>query len=166
MAAALLPQCTQNYLSKLSQKADTKGPYPCVILNKIRPDSFDRCLVFIMTQGYGPFVLFEEGEEDGDDQEDEGDKVVPVQGLGLEAEGQDEREHYQRDALLNHLKLNQIERAAGNIGSDAVGRNHNAILKESQSPRGQNNKNKRPVCTDFHLLEFKVSIPRECHQDI
>ena len=87
-----------------------------------------------MTQGYGPFVSFQEGEEYGYDEEYEGDKVVPVKGLSLEAECQDERENDERNALLDDLELNQIERAAGDIGTYAVSRNHNAILKESQSP--------------------------------
>ena len=119
-----------------------------------------------MTQGYGPFVSFQEGEEYGYDEEYEGDKVVPVQGLCFEAERQDKREHNQRNALLNNLKLNQVERTAVDIGPYPVSRNHYAILKKSQPPRGQNNKDQRPISTDFHLLKLEVSIPSECHQDV
>ena len=89
-----------------------------------------------------------------------------MEGLGFEAEGQDEREDYKRNALLDNLKLNQIERTAGDIGPDAVGGNHDAILKERHAPRRQDNHEQGPVGTDLHLLELEVTIPRECHQNV
>ena len=92
--------------------------------------------------------------------------MVPVQRLRLEAESQDKREYYQRDALLDYLELDQIERAAVDIGPYAVSRDHKAILKQSKAPGCQYNKDKRPVSADLHLLKFKVSVPGKSHKDI
>ena len=86
--------------------------------------------------------------------------------LGLEAEGQDEREDDERDALLYDLELNQVERTSGDIGPYSVGRDHDAILKESHAPRCQDDHEQGPIGTDFHLLELEISIPRKCHQNV
>ena len=92
--------------------------------------------------------------------------MVPVKGLGLEAEGQDERKDDERYTLLDDLELNQIEGTAVDIGPYAVGGNHDAILKESQAPGCQDDQYQRPVRTYFHLLKLEVAVPRECHQNI
>ena len=92
--------------------------------------------------------------------------MVPVQRLGLEAESQNKREYDERYALLDDLELDQVEGAAVDIGPQSVGGNHKAVLKQSQTPGCQYNKDKRPVCTDLHLLKLKVSVPRKSHKDI
>ena len=60
--------------------------------------------------------------------------MIPMEALGFKAESQNKREYDERYALLDNLKLNQVERAAVDIGPDAVGRNHDAVLKERQTP--------------------------------
>ena len=48
--------------------------------------------------------------------------MVPVKFLMLEDEIGDQSKHHQRDALLDHLQLHKIERAAIIHKADAVGR--------------------------------------------
>ena len=60
--------------------------------------------------------------------------MIPMEALGFEAESQNKREHNQRDALLDDLELDQVERPAVDIGPYAVGRDHKAVLKKSQTP--------------------------------
>ena len=92
--------------------------------------------------------------------------MVPVKGLCLEAERQDKRKDYERYALLDDLELYQVERAAVDIGPQAVGGNHEAVLKQSQAPRCQYNKDKRPVGAYLHLLKLKVSVPCKSHENV
>ena len=47
--------------------------------------------------------LFQEGEEDGEDDAEEGDDVVPMDGLSLEDEGDDDGEDREGDDLLDDL---------------------------------------------------------------
>lgn len=78
--------------------------------------------------------LLEEGEEDGQDQADEGGEVVPVQGFALEEEGDDQGEYGERDGLLDHFELHEVERAAVSGVADAVGRDGEAVLEECYAP--------------------------------
>ena len=78
--------------------------------------------------------LLQEGEEDGQDQADEGGEVVPVQGFTLEDEGDDKREDCQRDGLLDHFQLHEVEGAAVSGVADAVGRDGEAVLEEGNAP--------------------------------
>ena len=56
--------------------------------------------------------LFHKHQIDSADDEQEGQDVVPVQTLSLEHDVGNDAEHGQRDALLNNLELNKVERSA------------------------------------------------------
>jgi len=60
--------------------------------------------------------------------------MVPVQLLVLEEEVGNYGKHYQRDALLNNLELNQIERTAVVDKTDTVGRYLAAVLEKGYYP--------------------------------
>ena len=60
----------------------------------------------------GGVALFQEGEEDGEDEAEEGGDVVPVDGFALEDEGDDDGKDQQGDDFLDHFELDQGEGAA------------------------------------------------------
>ena len=64
--------------------------------------------------------------------------MVPVKFLMLEDEIGDQGKHHQRDALLDHLQLHEIERAAIIHKANAVGRHLTAILEEGHKHIAQN----------------------------
>ncbi len=92
--------------------------------------------------------------------------MVPVQRLGFETEGQDKREYYKRNALLDDLELDQVKGATVDIGSYAVSRNHDAVLKERHAPGSQDDYYKRPVRAYLHFLKLKVTVPCKRHKNI
>ncbi len=61
--------------------------------------------------------------------------MVPLDGLALEEEGDDDGENGQGDHFLNHLELNQAEGTAVALETDAVRGNGEAVLKEGEAPR-------------------------------
>ena len=66
-------------------------------------------------------MLFQEGEEDGEDEAGKSDEVVPVDGLPFEDEEDDNREDREGNDLLDDLELDEIERTAVLGVADAVG---------------------------------------------
>ena len=80
-------------------------------------------------------MLFQEGEEDCEDEAGESDEVVPVDGLSLEDEEDDNGEDREGDDFLDDLELDEIERAAVLGVADAVGGDGQAVLEESYAPR-------------------------------
>ena len=79
-------------------------------------------------------MLFQEGEEDCEDEAGESDEVVPVDGLSLEDEEDDNGEDREGDDFLDDLELDEIERAAVLGVADAVGGDGQAVLEESYAP--------------------------------
>ena len=76
-----------------------------------------------------------EGKKDRKHNEDEGNEVVPSEGLGLEHGDHDDGEHGERDGFLDDFQLDEIERAAVDGRADAVGWNHKRIFEQGDAPR-------------------------------
>ena len=114
----------------------------------------------------GRDVLFHEHEYDGKDYEKETDCVIPLKPLAVEHERDDEGKDNERRNFLNHLQLEERERAAVDVGADTIGGHQEAVLNESHSPRSDNYEEKGPACRHVHLLEFQVSIPCKGHKTI
>ena len=110
--------------------------------------------------------LFQEGEEDGEDDAEEGDDVVPVDGLSLEDEGDDDGEDGQGDDLLDDLELDEVEGTAVLGITYAVGRDREAVLEEGDAPGEQDDQYERPARGDFHFAEFQMPVPGERHEDV
>ena len=55
--------------------------------------------------------------------------MVPMELIVLEDEVGNDREYHQRDTLLNHLELDEVERTAIIDKTDAVGGNLTAVLR-------------------------------------
>ena len=111
-------------------------------------------------------MLFQEGEEDGEDEAGEGDEVVPVDGLPLEDEEDDDGEYRQGDDLLDDLKLDKVERSSVLGVADAVGRDCEAVLEEGYAPGEQDDHDKRPARRYLHFTQFEMPVPCECHEDV
>ena len=78
--------------------------------------------------------------------------MVPMQMGTLEHDVGNDTKDCQRDALLNHLQLNEVEGTAVLYEANAVGRHLTAVLKEGDAPRESNHPDKRPVVADPRLL--------------
>lgn len=57
-----------------------------------------------------------------------------MDGLPLENKGGDNGEHGERNHLLDDFQLHQVEGAATFDEADAVGWNHEAVFKQSNTP--------------------------------
>ena len=96
-----------------------------------------------------------ESEEDGPDEEESRDGVIPAQVLA-EVERYKDAEHDECDDFLNHLELNGAEVT----GTDAVGGNLEAVFEEGDYPAYEN---------DFpqgFATKPEVSVPGKRHEDV
>ena len=92
--------------------------------------------------------------------------MVPLDRLPLEKEGDDDRKDGQGNDLLDDLELHQVERTAVPLEADAVRRDGEAVLEESNPPREQDDENEGPVRGNLHFLELEMTVPRERHEDV
>ena len=65
-------------------------------------------------------TLLQKSEENGQNQQAESHKVIPVEGLSLEQEVGDDGKYRQRNDFLNDLELQEVERAAVNACEHAL----------------------------------------------
>ena len=79
-------------------------------------------------------LLFE-GKKHGEDDEEEGKDMVPTESFGLENRDDDDGEHGQWNGFLYDFQLDKVEWATVLHGTDAVGRNHERILEQRDTPR-------------------------------
>lgn len=92
--------------------------------------------------------------------------MVPVQVLSLKHDVGNHGEHSKTYAFLHHLELNKRKRTTVAGKSHAVCRNLTAIFEESDCPGECDDTQKRPVVAYPCLLQFKMSVPGNCHKDI
>ena len=78
--------------------------------------------------------LFHEYQVDGTDDEEEGQYMVPMNVLSLKENVGNNSEDTERDAFLNHLELNEVERSAVADEAQPVGRHLAAVLQEGNAP--------------------------------
>ena len=91
--------------------------------------------------------------------------MVPVQMGALKHDVGNDTEDGQRDALLNHLQLDEVERAAVLNEPQPVGGYLTAVFEEGNHPRKGDDTYQRPVVRDAILLKFQMPIPSERHED-
>ena len=111
--------------------------------------------------------LFEgEDEIDGGDEEEARHEMIPPQ-RHVKRQCGEKDENDQRNHLLNDLQLHQGERSAVALETYTVGGDLQAVLEESDSPREENNENKRcGVGEEPHVLELQMAVPRKRHKHI
>lgn len=107
-----------------------------------------------------------EDEDDGCHQAEESGDVVPVELLSREEEHRHDGEDGQCDDLLDYLELKKGKGTAVLGVADLVGRNHEAILYQSNPPRDENDNIKWPVLRNTGSLQLQMTIPRDGHEDV
>lgn len=111
-------------------------------------------------------MLFQEGEEDSEDEAGESDEVVPVDGLPLEYEQDDDGENSEGNDFLDDLELDKIERTAVLAVADTVGGDGQTVLEKSYAPREKDDQDERPSGRNLHFTQFEMPIPCERHEDV
>ena len=92
--------------------------------------------------------------------------MVPVKGLALETEGDDDGEDRQGNDLLNDLELHKVEGTSVDGRTDAVCGDLKAVFKKGNAPGKENDEDERPAVRDVHFLELEVAVPGEGHADV
>lgn len=100
------------------------------------------------------------------DEADESRQMVPMQTLSLEKNIGDEGEDDERYAFLYHFELYQGEGTTIVDETYAVGWHLATVLKESYRPTKNNDSYQRPIAANASLLEFQVTIPCQCHENV
>lgn len=90
-------------------------------------------------------MLFHEDEVDGDDEEYEGENVIPTNGRAVKRHKGEDSEDGKRDGLLHDLELDERERPSVSFEAHAVGGNLEGIFKQSYPPGQEDHEVKRPV---------------------
>ena len=109
-------------------------------------------------------LFFQEGEEDGEDDEDERYNMVPSDTFALEHRCHDDGEDGEGDGFLDDFELHEREGAAGNLRTEAVGRYHETVFEQRHTPRECDDGDERPVGDEFHLLQLEIAIPCKGHE--
>ena len=92
--------------------------------------------------------------------------MVPLECLGAEHGDGHGGEHREGNGLLDNLQLHQAVGTAVDTAPDVVGGNHEEVLDEGDAPRGENDKNQRPVGADMHFLQLQVAVPGKGHEEV
>ena len=92
--------------------------------------------------------------------------MVPLDGLPLEQEGDDNGEDGEGNHLLNYLELHQVEGPAVALEAQAVGRNGKAVLEKGDAPGKEDDEDERPAGGNFHFLQFEMAVPGERHEHV
>ena len=107
--------------------------------------------------------LFFEDEVDGQNKAGEAHKVVPFKTL-VHEDNHKEGEHRERDNLLDNLQLPDREWATILCTSQAVCRDHKAVLKERYKPTDGDNCNHANALKA--RLKHHLTIPGKCHKEV
>lgn len=110
--------------------------------------------------------LFFEDKKNSQDQAGKACQVVPLESFGFEKQEGKDGEDGQRDDFLNDFKLHQGKRPAVQFIADAVGRHHQAVFKESNSPTDEDDGKQPQVLRELHFLELQVAVPSKSHEGI
>lgn len=92
--------------------------------------------------------------------------MVPTQGFALKEKGGEKSKDNKGNNLLNDFELKKGEGTAVRLKTDAVGRHLKGIFKKRHAPRKEDDGNKRPIISNFHLLQLEMPIPSKSHEDI
>lgn len=102
-------------------------------------------------------LKFLEGEENGQPDQAEGHKIVPLDGF-LQIQNCEDKENRKGYDLLNDLQL----RGGKNFVAYPVGRYLKTVFKKSDAPARQDDKKKRGVIVSV----LQMPIPGDGHEDI
>ena len=117
-------------------------------------------------QGVGCILLLPEKEIHGADQEEEADRVIPLELLGAKKDQRECDKDHERDHLLDHFHLEQGEWAAVVLMPEPIGGHLQAVFKKGNAPTDQDHSKESQIFKTLHALEFQVPIPSEGHEGI
>ncbi|GAA3001859.1 hypothetical protein GCM10019997_16120 [Prevotella corporis] len=110
---------------------------------------------------------FQESKEHGKNQKEKGYKMIPMETLTIEKHDRKDCENQERYDFLDDLQLHQRETATIANVPQAVGRNLTSVFCQSQQPAQQDDDIQGgSIGYHLHLLQFDVSVPCECHENI
>ena len=92
--------------------------------------------------------------------------MVKREGLLLEEDQHEDGEDGQREELLDHLELPEVERSAVVNEADTVGGHHEAVFDQGDAPAEKDDQRQREFAEPSGTLQFQVTVPRERHEDI
>lgn len=92
--------------------------------------------------------------------------MVEGEGLLLKKHQHEDGEDGQREKLLDHLELPEVERTAILDEADAVGRHHKTVFDQSDTPTEEDDQWQRELAEPRGALQFQVTVPSERHEDI
>lgn len=92
--------------------------------------------------------------------------MVEGEGLLLEKHQHEDGEDGQREELLDHLELPEVERTAVVDETDAVGRHHETVFDQGDAPAEKDDHRQRELAEPCGALQFQVTVPRKRHEDI
>lgn len=112
-------------------------------------------------------ALFEsEDEIDGSDEQQARYEMVPAK-RHVKSYRRENDKHQQGQHFLDDLQLHQRERSSVAVKTDAVCRYLQAVFKERDAPRKEDDEDERSgVREETFVLQFQVSVPRKRHEDI
>ena len=92
--------------------------------------------------------------------------MVDREGLVLEEDQHEDREDGQREELLDDLELPEVERTAVVDEADTVGRHHETVFDQRDSPAEENHHRKGELAEPCGVLKTQVAVPRKGHENI
>ena len=93
--------------------------------------------------------------------------MVPTESLGLENRDDDDCKYGQRNGFLDDFQLDEVEGSAVDGRADAVGRNHEGILEQGDTPRHKDDQKQRPILgTGDDFDEFELPVPGKSHENV
>ncbi len=92
--------------------------------------------------------------------------MVEREWLVLEEHQHEDGEDGQREELLDHLELPEVERTAVLNEADAVGGHHETVLDQRDAPTEENDHRQRELAEPSRALQLQVTVPCKRHEDI
>ena len=85
----------------------------------------------------------------------------------MKRDGRESHKDDKCDDFLDHFELHEREGAAVSFEADAICRHLKAVLEERDSPREENDEDKRcSIGDETGALQFEMTIPGQRHEDI
>ena len=92
--------------------------------------------------------------------------MVDGEGLVLEEDQHKDGEDGQREELLDHFELPEVERTAILNEAYTIGWHHETVFDQSNTPTEKDDHRQRELTEPSRTLQLQVTIPCKCHEDI
>lgn len=92
--------------------------------------------------------------------------MIHREGLVFEEDEHEDSEDGQREELLNHLELPEIERSAVVDEANAVGGHHETVFDQRDAPAEKNDQRQRQLAEPRNALQLQMAVPRKRHEHV